>query len=118
MKVVKSIISSICYFIGILCILAILSINDIQNISEGLRSIFLLAIIAAISIALGYIISNTRLFKCQILCSAAVVYTFFAKTFHFDSDDCRYLVNIYNRCGSYNNMYRYCMSKAYNKEGK
>lgn len=118
MKQVRYILSSIFYFVGIFCILLIMGIEDITNIPEGLRSIGIIVGIGASAILVGYVLSNPKHFKYQMICIFAVVATFTANTFYLRNDDSIFLRRIYRRCGSYGQMYRYCMYRAYHKEVK
>ena len=118
MKQVRCILSSIFYFVGIFCILLIMGIEDITNIPEGLRSIGIIVGIGASAILVGYVLSNPKHFKYQMICIFAVVVTFTADTFRLRNDDSMVLRRIYRRCGSYRQRCRYCIYRAYHTEVK
>ena len=110
MKKLQTIISTIFIVLGATCLIALLGISDIDNIHDGIIGILSIAGIGIALIGIGLIIRNCTYIGYHIVAGFAIILTFIINLFNINSKLGIVVKRTYNRCGSYSNMYHYCLN--------
>lgn len=110
MKKVQMIVSTIFTILGATCLIALLGISDIDNIHDGMISVLSIAGIGVVLILLGLLIRNPKSIGYHIVAGLAVMITFIVNIFNVKSRLGITIRRVFNKCGSYSNMYHYCLN--------